>query len=90
MHQAGVLLTSSGVYVTLLNKRRVLLCFQKSCQSTLLRYWNEKVIGGKKCVSYDGSPPITSVIRSRATFDEFMDKLYNVTVYEKQYTHLAV
>lgn len=41
-------------------------------------YWSKKVIAGKKSISYEGAPSTFIVIRSRATFNEFMDKLYRL------------
>lgn len=49
-----------------------------------------KINSGKKSVSYEGLPPIATIIRSGVAFEEFMDKLYLVTGYEKQYMSLAM
>lgn len=56
----------------------------------LICYWNGKVIAGKKGISYEAPPPTATVIRSRVTFDEFIDKLYHMIGHEKQYTRLGV
>lgn len=50
---------------------------------TLICYGNGKVVDGKKEVSYEGPPPTSTIIRSSVIFEEFMDKLYHVTGYEK-------
>lgn len=49
----------------------------------LICYRNGKDIDGRKDVSYEGSPATAMVIRSRAIFDEFINKLYHVTMYKK-------
>lgn len=73
------------------------ICFKKEdCKSSCYVHkddyaylsLNGKIINFKK--GYEGPPPIRIVIRSRDTFYKFMDKLYQVTGYEKQYTRLAV
>lgn len=56
---------------------------------TLTYYWN-KIFDDRKCVSYKDPLLVTTVIRSQAPFHEFMDKLYQVTTYEKQCTLLTV
>lgn len=48
------------------------------------------MINGRKGVSYEGPPPTATIIRSPTTFEEFMEKIYQVTGYEKSYTRLAV
>lgn len=55
-----------------------------------LCYWNEKVINGKKGISSKGPPPVATVMNSQALFHEFIEKLYQVTSYEKQQTWLTV
>lgn len=42
----------------------------------------------RKDVSCEGPPPTATVIISRTTLDDFMNKLLNVTGYEEQYTCL--
>lgn len=44
----------------------------------------------RKGVSYEGPSLATTIIRSQATFDEFMDEFCHMTGYEKKGTHLAV
>lgn len=54
----------------------------------LICCWNDKIIGDNKIVPGEGPPPhVAMVIRSS---NEFMDELYQLTGYQKQYTGLAV
>lgn len=48
------------------------------------------MIQGKKGISYEEPPPATTFIRSEAMYDEFMEKLYQITGYDRQNTHLRV
>lgn len=41
------------------------------------------IVRWQKGESYEGSPPIATIIRSGVTFEEFLDKLYQVTGFEK-------
>lgn len=54
---------------------------------TLICYWNRRMINGRKGVSYEGPPPTAIIIRSQATFEEFIDKIYQVTGYDSR-THV--
>lgn len=57
---------------------------------TLIYYWNEKIVVGKKQVSYEAPPPTATIIRSGVSFEDFLEKLYQVTGFEKLYTVLVV
>lgn len=48
------------------------------------------MIYGKKGISYKGSLPAATFIISGATHDEFMERLYKITGYERHNIHLAV
>lgn len=78
MNGEAILLVSSKDCVTFLNKKKHTSLFSKIKLKMvkLLSYPNEKSLPDKKCVFYEGSPPIPIVLRFRVTFDEFMDKLY--------------
>lgn len=43
---------------------------------TLVCYRNGVIVCGKKGITHGGPPPVATFIRSRATFHEFMGKLY--------------
>lgn len=57
---------------------------------TLICYWNRRVVVGRRGVSYDGPPPTATLIRAGASYEEFIDKLYHVTRYKRQYERLEV
>lgn len=57
---------------------------------SLIYCCNGKVTSDEKDISYEGLPPMATVIRSRATFHEFMEKLYQVIGCEKCQTRLTV
>lgn len=57
---------------------------------TLICYWNGKITDAQEGVSYKDTLLVATVTISRVTFDDFMDKLYQVTSYVKQGTCLAV
>lgn len=57
---------------------------------TLICYWNGRVVIGRRGVCYDGPPPHATLIRAGASYEEFMDELYHVTRYRREYERLEV
>lgn len=55
-----------------------------------ISYWNKKTINCRKGIACEDPSCTATVVKSRIMFHEFMDKLYFVTGYDKQYTCLAV
>lgn len=54
---------------------------------TFLCYWNGVIISGKKVI---GPPTVSTFIRSRTTVYKFIEKLYQVTDFEKHYRRQSV
>lgn len=44
----------------------------------------------KKGISYEGPPPRVTYIRSGVTYNEFMERVYQIIGYERHDTDLAV
>lgn len=57
---------------------------------TLICYWNGRVVVSRKGVSYDGPPPPATLIRAGVSYEEFIDKIYHMTGYRKEYERLEV
>lgn len=57
---------------------------------TLICYSNGKIVSGRKGICYEGPSPRASIIRAEATFEEFMDKVHQITGYGRLYSGLAV
>lgn len=57
---------------------------------TLISYSNGKIVNGRRGVCYEGPSPTASILRAQATFEEFIDKIYQVTGYKRLYSYLMV
>lgn len=55
---------------------------------TLICYSNGKIVSGRKGICYEGPSPRASIIRAEATFEEFMDKVHQITGYGRLYSGL--
>lgn len=71
------------------HKKRSYLLFTKVI--ALICYWTQKLSVTKGHILWQrGPPPVTTVIRSQATFHEFIEKLYQQTGYEKPVDNLLI